>query len=210
MELESRSCSVKEETCHFYGNCYFSYYSIFSDIYPLNALQEIIMSKWNRHVVLPRSKRVDDSQTTKVQEKRDPAEDVKNGSEFQLTAITLVITVTFAVSLQVPGGYDTTGKPVLRENISFQRFLYYDSQAFGCSVALMFIHLCILAVQGGASPFLIEYAKCSTRPMLGLSVCLMIFAFNSGLQSVLDETSKPRPLDALILLLCPSFSVIFV
>ncbi|GMY20789.1 hypothetical protein FCV25MIE_16030, partial [Fagus crenata] len=74
---------------------------------------EIIMSKWNRQVVLPRSNRVDDSQTMEVQEKRDPAEDVKNGSEFHLTAVTLVITATFAVSTQVPGGYDSTGKPVL-------------------------------------------------------------------------------------------------
>jgi hypothetical protein len=80
------------------------------------------MSKWNRHVVLPRSKRVDDSQTMKVQEKRDPAEDVKNGSEFHLTAITLVTTVTFAVSLQVPGGYDSTGKPVLRKTSVFKTF----------------------------------------------------------------------------------------
>ena len=74
------------------------------------------MSNWNRHVVLPRSKQVDDSQTTKVQEKRDPAEEVKHASEFHLTAITLITTVTFAVSLQVPGGYDSTGKAVLRNN----------------------------------------------------------------------------------------------
>ena len=163
------------------------------------------MSKWNRHVVLPHSKRVDDSQTMKVQEKRDPAEDVKNESESYLTAITLVITVTFAVSLQVPGGYDSTGKPVLRENISFQRFLSNDAFAFGCSVGLMFIHLCILAVQGGAPPWLIEYAKCSTKPILGFSVFMMIIAFSSGLQSVLDE----KPLFAWSLFTMPPFFCYF-
>ena len=144
----------------------------------------------------------------KVQEKRNPGEDVKNGSEFHLTAVTLVITVTFAVSLQVPGGYDSTGKPILREKINFQNFLNYNTMAFDWSVALMFIHLCILAVQGRASPFLIEYVKCSTRPMLGLSVCLMIFAFNSGLQSVFDEKSS-NPLYALFSPSLPFFLCYF-
>uniref|UniRef100_A0A2N9GFF8 PGG domain-containing protein n=1 Tax=Fagus sylvatica TaxID=28930 RepID=A0A2N9GFF8_FAGSY len=170
----------------------------------LVSQKEIIMSKWNRHVVLPRSKRVDDSQTMEVQEKRDPAEDVKNGSESHLTAITLVITVTFAVSTQVPGGYDSTGKPVLEKNNKFQNFLFFDALAFGISVGLLFIHLCILAVPGGASPWLIEFAKRLTRPILGLSVFMMIIAFIKGLESVLDEKSY-LPLSVLFLFSMPPF-----
>ena len=166
------------------------------------------MSNCNRHVVLPRSERVDDSQTTKVQEKRDPAEEVKNVSEFHLTAITLITTVTFAVSLQVPGGYNSTGKPVLGKNVSFQDFLFNDALAFGISVGLLFIHLCILAVPGGAFSGLIEYAKCSTKPILGFSVFMMIIAFSSGLQSVLDEKSS-MPLFALLLFSMPFFLCYF-
>uniref|UniRef100_A0A2N9EX43 PGG domain-containing protein n=1 Tax=Fagus sylvatica TaxID=28930 RepID=A0A2N9EX43_FAGSY len=176
--------------------------------------KEEIMSTWNRHVVLPSSKRVDDSQTTKVQEKREPAEEVKNEeeevqnevvvvvkneeeefepkkkrneeevvknlskneeevknvSEFHLTAITLITTVTFAVSLQVPGGYNSTGKAVLSENNNFKYFLIFDSLAFGTSAGLMLMHLIILMAPSGRFDWVVSYAKRLTIPLIGISV----------------------------------------
>ena len=212
------------------------------------------MSTWNRHVVLPSSKRVDDSPTTKVQEKREPAEEVKNEeeeikneeevqnevvvvvkneeeeikneeevenevvvvvkneeeeikneeevkneeeevknevllSEFHLTAITLITTVTFAVSLQVPGGYNSTGKAVLSENNNFKYFLIFDSLAFGTSAGLMLMHLIIRMAPSSWFGRVLSLTKPLTIPLIGISVIEMILAFWSGLKSVLDEKS---------------------
>ena len=215
------------------------------------------MSTWNRHVVLPSSKRVDDSpttkvpekrepaeevkieeeeevkieeeevknpsefhltekrehsqttkvqqkrehsQTTKLKQKREPAEEVKNGeedvknvknlSEFHLTAITLITTVTFAVSLQVPGGYNnSTGKAVLSENNNFKYFLIFDSLAFGTSAGLMLMHLIILMAPSGWFGWVDSLPKRLTIPLIGISVIEMILAFWWGLKSVLDEKS---------------------
>ena len=92
-----------------------------------------------------------------------------------------------------------TGKAVLRKDDNFQNFLLCNSLAFGISIALIFNQLLILVVPSGNFPRLIKYAKCSTRPILGLSIFSMIFAFSLGLGSVLDEKSN---LTNLILLFC--------
>ena len=82
------------------------------------------------------------------------------------------------------------GKAVVRNNDNFQNCLLCNSLAFGILVALMFRHLPILVVPSGDFPRLIEYAKCSKRPTLGLSIFMMMFACSSCIRSVLDEKSN--------------------
>ncbi|KAL0005502.1 hypothetical protein SO802_013063 [Lithocarpus litseifolius] len=52
-------------------------------------------------------------------------------AKFNITAMTIFTTVTFAAAFQVPGGYENTGLAVLRKNKHFRTFLMFDCLAFG-------------------------------------------------------------------------------
>ena len=90
---------------------------------------------------------VDDGQTSKgVQTLENQGasmatDDQENISNFSLTSITIITTVTYAAAFQLPGGYDSkTGMPVLRTHPAFQLFLGFNSLSFLFSAAAMFIH----------------------------------------------------------------------
>ena len=72
----------------------------------------------------------------------DPETDlnIRSTSNFPITAITIITTITFAAGLQLPGGFDTNGKAVLRDNEDFKEFLKCVSAAFVTSASAMFIH----------------------------------------------------------------------
>ena len=62
-------------------------------------------------------------------------------AKFNITAMTIFTTVTFAAAFQVPGGYkDKTGLAILRKKKHFKTFLIFDCLAFGTSAAIMCIH----------------------------------------------------------------------
>ncbi|KAK7818405.1 ankyrin repeat-containing protein itn1 [Quercus suber] len=150
--------------------------------------KDILMSKWNRDLILLSLERVV-RQTTKVQTHETEgleefqethgmvhaevraemcgANNVKDNpgrdnttpkdntspkdnpgidtpiAKFNITAITIFTTVTFAAAFQVPGGYENTGLAVLRKNKHFRTFMIFDCLAFGTSAAVMCIHFAI-------------------------------------------------------------------
>ena len=66
---------------------------------------------------------VDDGQTPKEVQTLEnkgasmATDEQQNISNFSLTSITIITTVTYAATFQLPGGYDgKTGMPVLRNN----------------------------------------------------------------------------------------------
>ena len=82
-------------------------------------------------------------------------------AKFNITAITIFTTVTFAAAFQVPGGYeDKTGLAVLRKNKHFRTFLIFDCLAFGTSAAVMCIHFAFTIFPDIKYPRLAGMQKC--------------------------------------------------
>ena len=146
------------------------------------------MLKWNRmkDVHMISSERVDDSQTNKVV---TVTPDVKSVAEINITAMTIITSVTFAAAFQVPGGYDSTGKAVLINNRNFRLFLIYDSFAFGASCASMFIHFLRTILQDSKYAFVLANRKVSVLSVyLTLaSLFYMVIAFSFGTFAVLEK-----------------------
>ena len=113
---------------------------------------------------------------------------ISNMSDFQIMAITVITTVTFAAALQLPGGYDSNGKAILKDNKHLKDFLKHDSLAFGTSAAAMCIHFCTAALTKNHS---IVYANVILSTLLiDIAIVSMVFAFPSGISAAfLDENS---------------------
>ena len=58
---------------------------------------------------------------------------VKNMANINLVIATLVVGITFAAAVQMPGGYNGDGIANLKDKSSFKQFLVYNSLAFGCA-----------------------------------------------------------------------------
>ena len=112
---------------------------------------------------------------------------IKSMSNFNITAMSIITTITFAAALQLPGGYGNNGKAILKDNNDFKELLWLVSVAFGTSAAAMFIHFIaafctkhhgIVCAKVLLSSFLIE-----------ISIIYMVFAFVYGISAVLDENT---------------------
>ena len=109
----------------------------------------------------------------------DPETDlnIRSMYNFQITAITIITTITFAAGLQLPGGFDTNGKAVPRDSEEFKEFLKCVSAAFVTSASAMFIHFLIMAF---FSPkyHSIEYATVLLLSLLiEMSILFLVLAF---------------------------------
>ena len=87
-------------------------------------------------------------------------------AKFNITAITIFTTVTFAAAFQVPGGYENTGLAVLRKNKHFRTFMIFDCLAFGTSAAVMCIHFAITIFPEVKYPRLSRYAEMLQVPFV--------------------------------------------
>ncbi|KAM6555127.1 hypothetical protein CsatB_015889 [Cannabis sativa] len=56
-----------------------------------------------------------------------------------LIVATIIVSITFAAGIHIPGGYNNDGNPILQENSSFRRFMTFNSLAFGFSSASVFL-----------------------------------------------------------------------
>ncbi|XP_065630195.1 protein ACCELERATED CELL DEATH 6-like [Quercus suber] len=178
----------------------------------LSCEKDVLMSKWNRDNILLSLERVV-RQTTKVQThetegleefhetqgmvrnttpkdntspKDNPGRDTPI-AKFNITAMTIFTTVTFAAAFQVPGGYEDSGLAILRKNKHFRTFLIFDCLAFGTSAAVMCIHFAITIFPEVKYPRLSRYAEMLQVPLVEFSIFWMIVAFYGGVQAVLDE-----------------------
>jgi hypothetical protein len=159
--------------------------------FPSEYLQETIMLKWNRmkDVHMISSERVDDSQTNKVV---TVTPDVKSVGEINITAMTIITSVTFAAAFQVPGGYDNTGNAVLINNGNFRWFLIFDSLAFGASSASILIHFLRTILQDSKYAFVLANRKVSVLSVFLTiaSLIFMVLAFSCGTFAVLEKKAK--------------------
>ena len=64
-------------------------------------------------------------------------------SKFILMVTTIITTVTFAATFQVPAGYNDNGLAVLGNKKDFKSFRIFDSLAFGFSLASMSFHFIV-------------------------------------------------------------------
>jgi hypothetical protein len=171
--------------------------------FPSEYLQETIMLKMNRmkDVHMISSERVDDSQTNEVvtvtPDVKKSEKSEKSVGEINITAMSIITSVTFAAAFQVPGGYDgDTGNAVLINNGNFRWFLAFDSLAFGASCAAMVIHYLRTKLQDSKYAFVLANRKESVLSVyLTLaSLTSMVFAFSCGTFAVLEEKEKFRSL----------------
>ncbi|XP_030958764.1 ankyrin repeat-containing protein ITN1-like [Quercus lobata] len=133
--------------------------------------------------------RVDDDQTPKEVQTTEnkgasmATDDQENISNFSLTSITIITTVTYAAAFQLPGGYDSnTGMPVLRNHSACWLFLFANSFSFLFSAVGMFIHY-----------FKISKQRKKTRPtseilldfLTYFSICFMLFAYFASMWEIM-------------------------
>lgn len=71
--------------------------------------------------------------------------DITNMSSINLLVATIISAVTFAAAFTMPGGYNEQGMAISSGKKAFKTFLLFDSLAFGCSAASMFVHFLIAA-----------------------------------------------------------------
>ncbi|KAF4381739.1 hypothetical protein G4B88_002889 [Cannabis sativa] len=71
--------------------------------------------------------------------------DITNMSSINLIVSSIISAVTFAAAFTMPGGYNEQGIAVSSEKKAFKMFLLFDSLAFGCSAASMFVHFLVAA-----------------------------------------------------------------
>ncbi|XP_062085303.1 ankyrin repeat-containing protein At5g02620-like [Humulus lupulus] len=71
--------------------------------------------------------------------------DITNMSSINLIVSTIISAVTFAAAFTMPGGYNEQGIAISSEIKAFKMFLLFDSLAFGCSAASMFVHFLVAA-----------------------------------------------------------------
>ncbi|CAH2068891.1 unnamed protein product [Thlaspi arvense] len=109
-------------------------------------------------------------------------------TSFMLTA-TLIMTVTFAAGLAVPGGFSTDSNPkgvaVLGKKASFQAFVITNTMAFYSS---MLVVLALVWAQMGDLYLIKSFLKLAV-PLLGLSLTTVSLSFMMGVSLVVSNLS---------------------
>jgi len=60
-------------------------------------------------------------------------------SDANLVVVTIITTVSFSATFQVPGGYNSEGKAILRMEQYFRLYMISDALSFGLAAASMFV-----------------------------------------------------------------------
>ncbi|KAL5547349.1 hypothetical protein UlMin_007036 [Ulmus minor] len=114
---------------------------------------------------------------------------IQNLSAINLLLATIIASITFSSIIQMPGGHNSDGMPILRNLKTFKTFLLFNSLAFGLSAASICLHF--------ASPFIamisgLKYIYPSRFSILltCLSICFTLVAFVSARSAVLNEKGK--------------------
>ena len=114
-------------------------------------------------------------------------ESIESMSNFNITAMSIITTITFAAALQLPGGYGNNGKAILKDNNDFKELLRFVSLAFGTSAAAMFIHF--LAAFYAKHQGIVRAKVLVSSFLIEISIFFMVLAFPCGISAVLDENS---------------------
>ncbi|KAL5546527.1 hypothetical protein UlMin_006214 [Ulmus minor] len=113
-------------------------------------------------------------------------EHLKNMVDVNLLIATILISISFAAGMQMPGGYDEKGMAILRNKHSFKSFLVFNSLAFGCSAASMLFHYTaslLSRLSRKSSTFSLYFVMILTD----LSIFSTVVAYIAGTDSVLKQ-----------------------
>ncbi|KAL5566919.1 hypothetical protein UlMin_030083 [Ulmus minor] len=97
--------------------------------------------KYKLGKVVPNNK--DDEPETKL--RSYTSLDIKNMAGLNLLVATIIATITFAAVFIMPGGYNEQGVAISSGKKAFKMFMLFDSLAFGCSAASVFVHFLVAA-----------------------------------------------------------------
>ncbi|KAL5547353.1 hypothetical protein UlMin_007040 [Ulmus minor] len=127
--------------------------------------------------------------TAQENEKSILAEHIPNLSTINLLVATIIAGITFSSFVQMPGGYNNDGMPILRNFKTFKTFLLFDSLAFGLSAASICLHFAtpVFALLSGTK---ILYPLGLSFLLTCLSICFTLVAFVSARSAVLNEKSN--------------------
>ncbi|XP_060675546.1 ankyrin repeat-containing protein At5g02620-like [Ziziphus jujuba] len=128
-------------------------------------------------------------------DKKKPSKDgggfenrMKDFSEVNLLVATILAAATFEAALEMPGGYNDQGLPVLNRSGEFRQFLYYDQLAFGLSPASLLLHSFLMLFR---KLFLVTLLPVAWTAYLTMgSFCMMVFAFDHGINIVFPTTEN--------------------
>ncbi|KAF3434250.1 hypothetical protein FNV43_RR25353 [Rhamnella rubrinervis] len=137
------------------------------------------------------------SPTDQNQKSQDHGNGKNDMNKINLLICTIIATVSFAATVQVPGGYvsgekKNNGLAVLRRHKYFNYFLIYDTLSFTFSVFSMAMMLFRAMFLKKSSVISNSLSRTLTFFTL-ISIISMMVAFMYGISAVLDE--KPRLLD---------------
>lgn len=124
-----------------------------------------------------------------------------------LMVATIIATVAFQAACQVPGGYNGSGEPNLKENNSFKRFMIFDSVSFGLSAFLMCFQFIVAILP---RYFHIPYPRLFIFLLSELSLLCMIGAFLSAINTQNSETSDSAATGTYAALFLPSFPFMLI
>lgn len=132
--------------------------------------------------------------------------DLKNMAGLNLLASTIIAMVTFAAAFTMPGGYNEKGMAILSGEKAFKMFLLFDSLAFGCSAASMFVHFLAAA---WPRRLCFTYPIYCVTVLTELSLVGIALAFVHGSLAVFPDNSRLANLATNSVLLSFSIPILY-
>nr|GME01344.1 protein ACCELERATED CELL DEATH 6-like [Ipomoea batatas] len=99
-----------------------------------------------RRRLLNRSNLVDRLIEIPKAEDKKLIEDKIESGKTSIVVATLIITMTFAAGIAVPGGYGEDGYPILLQNAAFKAFIITNTLSFLSSICSIVVHIAMLKI----------------------------------------------------------------
>lgn len=127
-----------------------------------------------------------------LSQQRKPNSTPEKGNmlEIHLLVAVLIATVTFAAAFTLPGGYmqnndgPTKGMAVLSSRVAFKIFVVFDTLAFCCAVAAVYLQF---GTSGGGYYEKARFVNV-TMILIFIAILAMVLAFASGMYVVLAKS----------------------
>nr|GMD42662.1 protein ACCELERATED CELL DEATH 6-like [Ipomoea batatas] len=138
-----------------------------------------------RRRLLNRSNLVD--RLIEIPQDKKLIEDKLESGKTSIVVATLIITMTFAAGIAVPGGYGEDGYPILLENAAFKAFIITNTFSFLSSICSIVVHIAMLniASQPGWSYEIVDRLYIWQDRLLRLTFLGVIIAFLCGMYATL-------------------------
>nr|GMD41414.1 protein ACCELERATED CELL DEATH 6-like [Ipomoea batatas] len=123
----------------------------------------------------------------KEEEDKKLIEDKIERGKMSIIVATLIITMTFAAGITVPGGYNQEGYPILLGNAAFKAFIITNTLSFLSSICSIVVHIAMLKIASlpGCSYELVDWMYIWQDRLLRLTFLGVIIAFLCGMYATL-------------------------